>query len=100
MGPHRRRHARHRSSWETAPMTRLIAPLLLILVLALLSPSRVGAQQSSADPAAYLPRGATIVQTASGDVDGDGRPDIVALYSLRAPSATTARGGLLVLVTT
>ena len=81
-------------------MPRQIVPTVLVLLLTSLLSTLANAQPAEADPAAYVPRGATILKTLSGDVDGDGRNDTVALYSIKSPGATVARAGLLILATT
>src|SRR5688572_12926191 len=70
--------------------------LLLWLILSL---SQIGAARAAdADPADFLPSGAAIRQTARGDVDGDGRDDLVALYSLQATASALPRASLLILL--
>jgi hypothetical protein len=81
-------------------MPRLIAFTVLVVLAALLVPTPAAAQPAGADPAAFLPRGTTILRTVSADVDGDGRDDAVVLYSLRSPFSNVPHGGLLVLVAT
>jgi hypothetical protein len=78
-------------------MPRLIASIALILLMLVPYPPRVGAQAGGRDPSGYVPEGTAIVKTVTGDVDGDGRDDVVALYSLKQSGATVARAGLLVL---
>jgi len=74
----------------------LSAILLLLLTLPF---SRLGvAHAAEADPADFLPSGAAIRQTVRGDVDGDGREDLVALYSLQASAMANPRAGLLFLL--
>jgi hypothetical protein len=81
-------------------MLRPFGPIILIMLLALHLPRITGARAAEGDPAAFLPPNTSIHQTAQGDVDGDGRDDLVALYALPGTSATQpARGGLLVLLT-
>ena len=70
--------------------------LLLWLILSL---SQIGAARAAeAEPADFLPSGASIRQTARGDVDGDGRDDLVALYSLQATASALPRASLLILL--
>lgn len=75
----------------------IIAALLLFSV-ALLGVQAAHAQAIDADPADFLPSGAAIRQTVRGDVDGDGRDDLVALYALQASAAATPRASLLILL--
>src|SRR5687768_12122905 len=77
----------------------LIAALVLLLLL-LPAVQAADAQPADADPADFLPSGASIRQTVRGDVDGDGRDDLVALYSIQATVSATPRARLLVLLTT
>src|SRR4051794_34019540 len=74
--------------------------ILLTLVLVVLPPRSAAAQPAGPDPTAYLPKGTMIVKTASGDVDGDGRDDIVVLYSVRTSGSNITHAGLLILQTT
>lgn len=78
-------------------MPRQTISAAILVLFALLMPRTAAAQATGADPASFLPRGATILTSETADVTGDGRDDVVALYAYRAPSATVARGGLLVL---
>jgi hypothetical protein len=82
-------------------MPRLIVPPALLALILLLAPfvlpKVTTAQDAGPDPAAYLPEGTTVVKTASGDVDGDSRDDLVALYALARGGTGVAHAGLLVL---
>jgi hypothetical protein len=77
------------------------APIAVIVLALLLAPfvlPRVTtAQGTGPDPAAYLPEGTRIVKTAGGDVDGDGRDDLIVLYALARGGTSVAHAGLLVL---
>ena len=77
-----------------------LAPLRLLLLVALMCAPLATASATDVEPAEYLPSGATIRQTVRGDVDGDGRDDTVVLYSVQATAAAAARANLLVLRTT
>lgn len=82
-------------------MLRRFGPITLILLLTLQLPRITGARAAEPDPGAFLPPNTTVRQTVQGDVDGDSRDDMVALYGV--PGMTAAqpmRAGLLVLLTT
>lgn len=74
--------------------------VLALLVALLVNPSGARAQGSGLDPSGYLPKGTMTLKTVTGDLDGDGRDDLVALYSLRPSGSNIAHAGLLVLQTT
>lgn len=74
--------------------------LALVMLAAAVRPGAAPAlAQTSPDDevAAYLPSGATLVQEASGDTDGDGLSDTVALYTVPVSYSASARVGVLVL---
>src|SRR5688572_31890876 len=82
-------------------MIRPFGPIILLLLLGLQLPSATGARAVDADPAAFLPPGTIVRQSVQGDVDDDGRDDLVALYGVPGTTATQPlRAGLLVLVAT
>ncbi|MCC7369386.1 MAG: hypothetical protein IT306_13235 [Chloroflexi bacterium] len=69
--------------------------VLVVLQLLTIAPARA----AESDPAAFLPPNTIIRQTATGDLDSDGRDDTVTLFSV--PGTTPGqpqRGGLLVLL--
>lgn len=76
----------------------MLRPSALLLLLALTLPGIAGAQGSLPPPADFLPPGSTVLQAVDGDVDGDGRVDAVALYSVRPLDQGAAPAGLLVLL--
>jgi hypothetical protein len=78
-------------------MLKIIVATFLILLLMV---GIADARAADADPADYLPSGAAIRQTARGDVDGDGRDDLVALYSLQGAASAPIRASLLILLAT
>lgn len=77
-------------------MLRPLATALLLLI-ALPVTLVTGVRAIEADPADFLPPGVAILQTIQGDVDGDGRDDLLTLYTLPAPASTPPHAGLLLL---
>jgi hypothetical protein len=80
------------------PKPMIAALVLLLSTLPVLHATNVRA--ADADPADFLPSGASIRQTARGDVNGDGGEDFVTLYALQASASASARASLLVLLAT
>src|SRR5207249_4072303 len=56
-----------------------------------------GAPALAEDVGTSLPPGATVLQQSSGDTDGDGIQDTVALYTVRQGTSAIAEAGILVL---
>ena len=73
--------------------------LILALVMMVLSGAvGVRAQAAPPDPSSFLPPKATVLRTVLGDVDGDGQPDSVVLYSVPGFGSGPADASLLVLL--
>ena len=78
-------------------IARLI-PLVLLLCVALPLAQITRARTDEADPAEFVPSGSGIIRTVQGDVDGDGREDLVTLYVLPSPGTTPPHANLLVVL--
>jgi hypothetical protein len=81
-------------------MIRRAIPILLLLLVALPLGRITRARAIDGDPSEFLPSGAGILRTAQGDVDGDGRDDLVTLYTVPGPGSGPSHASLLVLLTT
>ena len=81
-------------------MLHQIVPALLLLLLTSPLIGITDARAADTDPADFLPSGVSIRQTARGDVNGDGRGDLVVLYSMQTSVSGLPRGSVLILLTT
>jgi len=79
-------------------MIARLVPLVLLLFVALPLAQITRARTDEIDPSEFLPSGSGIMRTVQGDVDGDGREDLVTLYVLPGPGTTPPHANLLVVL--
>jgi hypothetical protein len=75
-----------------------LAPLLLLLFVVLPLAQITRARAVDVDPTDFLPSGSGVLRTVQGDVDGDGRDDLVTLYALPSQGSSPPHASVLVLL--
>src|SRR6184192_627713 len=79
-------------------MVSRFVPVLLLLFVVLPLAQITRARAVDVDPTDFLPAGSGILRTVQGDVDGDGRDDLVTLYALPSQGSAPPHASLLVLL--
>jgi hypothetical protein len=79
-------------------MVTRVLPMLLLLFVVLPLAQITRARAIDVDPTDFLPSGSGVLRTVQGDVDGDGRDDLVTLYALPSQGTSPPHASLLVLL--